>query len=95
MKEFASYSWEFNPLNNHPKIIKLKIMAFRICSICLNLNKLNIKPCQACIHCKTNEGVCATHDDMQMIYEEIPESEAFVLALISTNPSGPISLGSS
>ena len=62
MKEFASYSWEFNPLNNHPKIIKLKIRAFRICSICLNLNKLNIKPCQACIHCKTNEGVCATHD---------------------------------
>lgn len=44
-----------------------------------NLNKLNIKPCQACMHCKANEGVCATDDDMQIIYEEIKESEAFVL----------------
>ena len=44
-----------------------------------NLNKLNIKPCQACMHCKSNEGECATDDDMQTIYKEIIKSDAFVL----------------
>jgi multimeric flavodoxin WrbA len=44
-----------------------------------NLNKLNIKPCQACMHCKSNEGECATDDDMQTVYKEIKESKAFVL----------------
>ena len=44
-----------------------------------NLNKLNIKPCQACMHCKSNNGECATDDDMQTIYKEIKESDAFVL----------------
>lgn len=44
-----------------------------------NLNKLNIKPCQACMHCKTNEGTCKTDDDMQMLYKELAESDAFVL----------------
>ena len=29
-----------------------------------NLNELNIKPCQAGMQCKTNDGVCATDDDM-------------------------------
>jgi len=44
-----------------------------------NLNKLDIKPCQACMYCKTNEGVCKTDDDMQLIYKELKESDAFVL----------------
>jgi multimeric flavodoxin WrbA len=44
-----------------------------------NLNKLNIKPCQACMHCKTNDGECKTDDDMQILYKELAESDAFVL----------------
>jgi len=44
-----------------------------------NLNKLNIEPCQACMHCKTNEGECKTDDDMQILYKELAESDAFVL----------------
>lgn len=44
-----------------------------------NLNKMNIKPCQACQHCKGNAGECATNDDMQDIYKEIKEADAFVL----------------
>ena len=45
----------------------------------VNLNKLDIKPCQACMHCKSNNGECATDDDMQGIYDQIKESDAIVL----------------
>lgn len=44
-----------------------------------NLNELDIKPCQACMHCKTNDGECKTNDDMQILYKELAESDAFVL----------------
>ncbi|MCE7697574.1 MAG: flavodoxin family protein [Methanobacterium paludis] len=44
-----------------------------------NLNKMDIKPCQACQHCKGNNGECATDDDMQTIYKKIKEADAFVL----------------
>jgi multimeric flavodoxin WrbA len=40
---------------------------------------MNITPCKACQHCKGNEGECATNDDMQEIYKEIKESDAFIL----------------
>ena len=43
------------------------------------LNKLDIKPCQACMHCKSNNGECATDDDMQTIYNQLKESDAVVL----------------
>jgi len=44
-----------------------------------NLDKLNITACKACQHCKGNEGECATDDDMQEIYGELKEADAFVL----------------
>jgi multimeric flavodoxin WrbA len=44
-----------------------------------NLNSLKITPCQACERCKVNGGECATKDDMQTLYKEIRESDAFVL----------------
>ncbi len=44
-----------------------------------NLSKMIITPCEACQHCKGNEGECATKDDMQDIYEELKEADAFIL----------------
>lgn len=44
-----------------------------------NLHKMNISPCNACQHCKSNDGKCANNDDMQVLYKEIQESDAFVL----------------
>ena len=44
----------------------------------INLNKLNIKGCQACMYCRTNYG-CAIKDDMQELYEEIKTADAIVL----------------
>jgi len=44
-----------------------------------NLVKMDIKPCIACMYCKTHEGQCATEDDMQEIYKEIKGSDGFVV----------------
>lgn len=44
-----------------------------------NLDKLDITTCKACQHCKGNDGECATDDDMQEIYKELKEADAFVL----------------
>ena len=44
-----------------------------------NLNQMDIAPCQACMHCKENEGECGTDDDMQTAYAQIREADAFVL----------------
>lgn len=44
-----------------------------------NLSKMAIAPCNACMYCKGNEGECATNDDMQDIYKEIKEADAFIL----------------
>lgn len=44
-----------------------------------NLSRMIIAPCEACQHCKGNEGECATKDDMQDIYEELKEADAFIL----------------
>jgi len=44
-----------------------------------NLAKMDITPCKACQHCKSNEGQCITDDDMQIIYKEIKEADAFIL----------------
>ncbi|EKF84991.1 flavodoxin family protein [Methanobacterium formicicum] len=44
-----------------------------------NLTDMNIVPCKACMHCKVNEGVCATDDDMQEIYKELKEADAFIV----------------
>jgi len=42
------------------------------------INDLNIKGCQACFKCKTQEG-CATQDDMQPLYQKINEAQAIVI----------------
>ncbi|HMK54555.1 MAG TPA: flavodoxin family protein [Methanobacteriaceae archaeon] len=44
-----------------------------------NLSKMNIAPCKACGYCKANEGECNTQDDMQIIYRQIKEADAFIL----------------
>ncbi len=44
-----------------------------------NLTKMKISPCKACQYCKNNEGECSTDDDMQSIYKEIKEADAFIL----------------
>jgi multimeric flavodoxin WrbA len=44
-----------------------------------NLVKMDIKPCIACMHCKTHGGQCATDDDMQELYKELKESDGFVV----------------
>ncbi len=43
-----------------------------------NLNKLNIKGCQSCYYCKSNDG-CAIKDDMQQILQEIKEAKAIII----------------
>ncbi|MFC1819794.1 flavodoxin family protein [Thermodesulfobacteriota bacterium] len=43
------------------------------------LNNLNIKGCQACMQCKTNEFRCAVEDDMQTLYPLIDSSDVLVL----------------
>ncbi len=44
-----------------------------------NLDEMDINPCKACMYCKENKGECAIDDHMQMLYQEIKESNAFVL----------------
>jgi len=43
------------------------------------LNKLKITPCQHCDACH-KEGNCRIQDDMQMIYDELEQSDRIVLA---------------
>ena len=43
-----------------------------------NLNQMSIKPCQACMYCKSHGGECDTKDDMQIIYKEIKDADAFI-----------------
>ncbi len=45
------------------------------------LNGLNIKPCQGCYACKSEESSgCAVDDDMQSLYPKLVESDAWVIA---------------
>lgn len=44
-----------------------------------NLNNISINPCKACMHCKEDNGECATQDDMQNIYRQIQMADAFIL----------------
>ncbi|MHB8127219.1 MAG: flavodoxin family protein [Desulfitobacteriaceae bacterium] len=43
-----------------------------------NINQMNIKGCQACMHCRINDG-CAQKDDMQLLYDEIKAADAVVI----------------
>jgi len=43
------------------------------------LSQMKIAPCKACMHCKSNQGKCVTDDDMQILYKEIEEADAFIL----------------
>lgn len=44
-----------------------------------NLTKMDISPCKACQYCKAHAGECATDDEMQIIYKQIQDADAFVL----------------
>lgn len=43
-----------------------------------HLNKLNIKGCQGCNHCKTHDGICKEQDDMARLYEELLTADGIV-----------------
>jgi len=43
------------------------------------LSEMSITPCKACMSCKGNDGKCATEDDMQILYDELKEADAFIL----------------
>ncbi|NCO53508.1 MAG: flavodoxin family protein, partial [Deltaproteobacteria bacterium] len=45
----------------------------------LYLDDLKIRPCRACMVCKS-EGVCAVEDDMQTVTEKVKEAEAVIVA---------------
>ena len=46
-----------------------------------DMNKLDVKPCQGCDFCKTNdEQKCAVKDDMQDIYESLKTADGILLA---------------
>jgi multimeric flavodoxin WrbA len=44
-----------------------------------NLNQLNIRGCQSCYKCQTQEGRCIQKDDMTKLYEEICSADAVVI----------------
>lgn len=44
-----------------------------------NLNKMNIRGCQACMGCKKT-GVCIQKDDMGQLLEDMKKSEAVVMS---------------
>jgi multimeric flavodoxin WrbA len=44
----------------------------------INVNQLNIKGCQSCMYCRSNDG-CAVKDDMQDIYKEIQSADVLVI----------------
>lgn len=45
------------------------------------LNKMNIRPCQACEYCRRNsEKRCVLKDDMQPLYQKLKEADAMLLA---------------
>lgn len=42
------------------------------------INDMNIRGCQACMHCR-KYGNCAVQDDMQLIYNELATADAIVM----------------
>lgn len=44
-----------------------------------NLTKMSISPCDACMYCKKNNNECNKNDDMQKLYKELEEADAFIL----------------
>jgi len=47
----------------------------------INVCRLNIRGCMACEYCHgKGGGACAQKDDMQQIYEKLPETDMLVLA---------------
>ena len=47
------------------------------------LNNLNIRGCQACMHCKSHDG-CKQEDDMIRLIEEIKKADRVVIGTRST-----------
>lgn len=45
------------------------------------LNRMSIRPCQACEYCRrSNVGQCAIRDDMQTIYDQLAAADSLLLA---------------
>lgn len=44
------------------------------------LNKLSIRPCQACEGCRKEQRRCVVQDDMQALYDKLNAADAWVLA---------------
>jgi len=42
------------------------------------LADMNINPCRACVYCRSNEGKCVVNDDMQILYDRLKDSDAFI-----------------
>ena len=45
----------------------------------IHLADLDIRPCTACMHCKT-EDACSIRDDFQPIYEKMKQADGIILA---------------
>ena len=46
----------------------------------IDLNLLNMSPCQSCNFCKTHAGLCFLDDDMLELTRKLKKADAFVLA---------------
>jgi multimeric flavodoxin WrbA len=46
----------------------------------IRLSELNIRPCQACGHCRRDPGGCIVDDDMQRIYPMLNEADALLIS---------------
>ena len=44
-----------------------------------SLADMNINPCRACVSCRNNGGICVVNDDMQILYDRLKYSDAFIL----------------
>ena len=46
----------------------------------VQLDEMQIAPCDACDFCQETDGVCVIQDDMQLLYPKIQQADALVIA---------------
>ncbi|HON79872.1 MAG TPA: flavodoxin family protein [Spirochaetota bacterium] len=48
-------------------------------TVSINISELKIVPCRACLYCMhKNPGVCVLHDEMEIIYNELKQSDVVI-----------------
>ncbi len=67
--------------NGHTgKLVDAYIKAKNIDAEYVYINNLNIKGCQGCLHCQSNDGECKPQDDMIALYGKIENAKKVIIA---------------